>query len=100
MVLIRCFAYEYTLFPGCVVAAGGDSPVYPFVVHTELSRFLNCRTIVTSVELSFVMLYYLSGVPKCTRVELVLAIVGCIYIYFDPVITISKESTSPVVLSS
>jgi hypothetical protein len=37
-------------------------------------------TVVASIELSFVVLYHLSGVPKCTRVELVLAIVGYIYI--------------------
>jgi hypothetical protein len=29
MVLIRCSAYECILFSGWVVAAGGDSPVYP-----------------------------------------------------------------------
>ena len=36
-------------------------------------------TVVALVELSFVVLYRLSGVPKYTRVELVLAIVGSIY---------------------
>jgi hypothetical protein len=45
--------------------------------------------VVASIELYFVVLYRLSGVPKYTRVELVLAIVGYIYIYFDPVIRIS-----------
>ena len=29
MIFIRCSACEYTLFSGCMVAAGGDSPVYP-----------------------------------------------------------------------
>jgi len=29
MVIIRCSICEYTLFPSCVVAAEGDSPVYP-----------------------------------------------------------------------
>jgi hypothetical protein len=36
---------------GCMVVMGGDSPV-----HIESSRFLNCRTVVMSVEVSFVVL--------------------------------------------
>ena len=87
------------MFPGCVVAAGGNSPIYPFVVHAELNMFLNCRTIVVSVELSIV-----DALPSKWRLEVHKSRVSFsyswMYIYLDHVIIMSQESTSPIVLPS
>ena len=71
-----------------MVAVGGDSPVYPFVVHSELSRFLNCRIVVALVELSIV-----GALPSKRRPEVHKSRVSLsyswMYIYFDHVIGIS-----------
>ena len=82
-----------------MVATGGDNPVYLFLVHTELSRFLNCRTVVTLVELSFV-----DALLSKRRLEVHKSRVSLsyswIYTHFGHVIIMSKESTSLVVLPS
>ena len=80
MVLIRCSACEYTMFSSCMVAARGDNPIYPFVVHTELSRFLNCRTVVASVELSFADALLSKRRPKVHKSRVSLSY-SRIYIY-------------------
>jgi hypothetical protein len=84
MVLIRCSACECTLFPNHVVAAGGDSPSI-LCSPPHVNRFLNCRTVVASVEISFAELYSLaaSEVHK-SRVSLSYS-----WLYFDHVIRMS-----------
>ena len=58
------------------------------MVHAELNRFLNCRTVVALVELSIV-----DALPSKRRPEVhksrVSVSYSWVYIYFDPIIRIS-----------
>jgi hypothetical protein len=67
------------MFSGWVVAAGGDSPRLSFVVHTELSRFLNFRTVVTSVELSIMGALMSKCRPEVHKSRVSLSLVAYIY---------------------
>ena len=69
-----------------------------FVVHAELNRFLNCRTVVALVELSIMGALLSKRCPEVHKSRVSLSYSR--YIYFDPIIRISYESTSPVVLPS
>ena len=85
MVLIRCSTCECTLFSGCMVAARRSQPCLSFVVHTELSGFLKCRTVVALVELSFADALLSKRCPEVHKSRVSLSY-SQIYIYFDPII--------------
>ena len=64
-------------------------------MHSELSRFLNCRTVVVSVELSIVGSLPSKWHPKVHKSRVSLSY-SWVYIYFDHVVRMPQESTSPL----
>jgi hypothetical protein len=61
--------------------------------------FLNCSTVVVSVELSIMGALPSEWRPEVHKSRVSLSY-SCMYIYFDHVIRMSQESTSAVVLLS
>ena len=80
-------------------SSGRWQPRLSYIVHSELSRFLNCRTVVALVELSFCGALLSKWHPEVHKSRVSLSY-SWVYIYFDHVIWLSQEPTSPVTLPS